>query len=138
MVIGAVEYTISAAEKGVIDARYISTGSMGQQAGVICRGRAVGNASNGFPGDYRICYYGVDGQSVGEFDWHIEAVGDAYRLTWRNGPDNALIPVPPGEVVFEGFGFPNSERSIVVAYWMVNEAAAVMGAPAGSPGRAAD
>src|SRR5882762_8846986 len=60
-VIGVVEYAISANETDVIEARYLSTGSMALDAGAICRGRAVGDTSNGFPGDYVISYYGVDG-----------------------------------------------------------------------------
>jgi hypothetical protein len=121
-VVGGVEYTISATEKDVIEARYLSTGSMALDAGVICRGRAVGDTSNGFPGDYVIGYYGVDGGHVGDFDWHIESIKEGHRLTWRNRKGNASIPVEPGGLVFEGFGFPNSDRSIVVAYWMVESA----------------
>ena len=85
-VIGAVEYRISGDEDNVITARYVSSGSMGQKAGAVCRGRAVGDTSGGFAGDYVIRYFGVDDTVVGDFDWHIEAVGDAYRLTWRNRP----------------------------------------------------
>ena len=129
-VIGAVEYRISGDEDNVITARYVSSGSMGQKAGAVCRGRAVGDTSGGFAGDYVIRYFGVDDTVVGDFDWHIEAVGDAYRLTWRNRPGNALIPVPAGDVVFEGFGFRNTDRSIVVAYWMLDTAAsALFGGP---------
>jgi hypothetical protein len=127
-VIGAVEYRISD-DEGVITARYVSSGSLGQ-AGVVCRGRAVGDTSNGFPGDYQISYFGVDGQSVGEFDWHIEAVDQAFRLTWRNRAGNAFIPAEPGDVVFEGFGFSNTDRSIVVTYWMVDKVASPLFAAA--------
>jgi hypothetical protein len=132
-VIGAVEYRISELEDDVISARYVSSGSMGQRAGVVCRGRAVGDTSNGFAGDYRIRYFGVDDSCVGEFDWHIEAVGQAYRLTWRNRAENLLIPAAVGDVVFEGFGFQNTDRSIVVAYWMVDEVATALFAAAGMP-----
>jgi hypothetical protein len=127
-VIGAVEYRISD-DEDVITARYVSSGSMGQ-AGVVCRGHAVGDTSNGFPGEYRIRYFGVNGETVGEFDWHIESVDQAYRLTWRNRAGNVFIPAAPGDVVFEGFGFPNTDRSIVVAYWMVDKVAAPLFAAA--------
>jgi hypothetical protein len=130
-VIGAVEYRISGDEDNVITARYVSSGSMGQKAGAVCRGRAVGDTSGGFAGDYVIRYFGVDDTVVGDFDWHIEAVGDAYRLTWRNRPENALIPAGAGDVVFEGFGFHNSARSIVVAYWMLDKVASALFAGAG-------
>jgi hypothetical protein len=131
-VIGAVEYRISDQEDNVITARYVSSGSMGQQAGVVCRGRAVGDTSNGFAGDYLIRYFGVDDHSVGDFDWHIESVGQAYRLTWRNRAENTFIPAAPGDIVFEGFGFANTDRSIVVAYWMVDKVAATLFAAAGA------
>jgi hypothetical protein len=130
-VIGAVEYRISGDEDNVITARYVSSGSMGQKAGAVCRGRAVGDTSGGFAGDYVIRYFGVDDTVVGDFDWHIEAVGDAYRLTWRNRPENALIPAGASDVVFEGFGFHNSDRSIVVAYWMLDKVASALFAGAG-------
>jgi|SRR6516162_5621191 hypothetical protein len=90
---------------------------MVQSPGAICLGKARGDTSNGFPGDYQIRYFDTEGRPVGDYDWHIEPVGDCYRLTWRNRAGNAL-PTPPGVVVFEGFGFPNTERSIAVAYWL--------------------
>ena len=129
LVIGAVEYRISADEDNVINALYLSTGSMSIQPGVICRGRAVGDTSNGFPGQYVIQYFGTRGELVGEFDWQVEPVSDGYRLTWRNRKGNIAIPVDEGAVVFEGFGFPNSESSIVVAYWMTEQTSAAMMAP---------
>lgn len=129
-VIGAVQYTISLREKDIVDAIFLSNGSMALRPGVLCRGRAVGDTSNGFPGDYVVSYYGADERHVGDFDWHIEPVAAAYRLTWRNREGNRLIPVPPGDLVFEGFGFPNGERSIVVAYWMVEKTSAAMRAAA--------
>lgn len=125
-VIGGVEYTISDSEDGVVNARYLSTGSMGMRPGTVCHGRAVGPTSNGFPGDYVISYYDVNGGHVGDYDWHIEQAGGSYRLSWRNREGNAFVPVPAGELVFEGFGFPNSDRSIVVAYWMVEKASAAL------------
>lgn len=125
-VIGAVEYRISSDEKDVITARYLSTGSMAKGAGIICEGRAEGDTSNGFPGAYVIRYRGVDGEINGVFDWEITPVGDGFRLLWRNRPETRTIPVEPGRVVFEGFGFPNSDRSIVVAYWMTEDASAQM------------
>jgi hypothetical protein len=118
--VGVVEYRLSDVEPDVIDARYISTGSMAQRPGAICRGRAQGDTAGGFPGDYQIRYFDVDGAPVGDFDWRIEVVGEAFRLTWRNRPGNTL-PVAPGCVVFEGFGFCNTERSLAVAYWLSAE-----------------
>jgi hypothetical protein len=117
-VIGAVQYSISDKEDNVVEAIYLSTGSMAQQQGKICRGRAVGDTSNGFPGKYVIQYFGVNDELVGEFDWTIEPVGEGYALTWKNRPSNISIPAPEGEVVLEGFGFPNGDKSIVVGYWM--------------------
>lgn len=125
-VIGAVEYRISATEEDVIDARYLSTGSMGQQAGVICRGKAKGDTSSGFPGQYRIQYFGTDGALVGIFDLEIVPVGESFRLIWRNLAESPTLPGGPGSIVFEGFGFPNSETSIVVCYWMTEAAGAAM------------
>jgi hypothetical protein len=126
--IGAVEYTISAKEKDVVNARYISSGSMDMDEGVICRGRAVGDTSNGFPGDYHIQYFDVKGQLAAEYDWHIEPAGDCFRLTWRARPETNPLPVEPGGVTFEGFGFPNSDRSIVVAYWMSDQVSSALAA----------
>jgi hypothetical protein len=117
-VIGAVEYRISSTEQDVVEARYLSTGSMFMRAGAVCRGRAQGDTSGGFPGRYVIRYFGVDDEPVGEFDWEIVPAGDGYGITWRNRPGNDTIPVEPGTLVFEGFGFHNSDSSIVVAYWM--------------------
>jgi hypothetical protein len=130
LVIGAVEYRINAAEAGVINARYLSTASMQQASGKICLGKAIGDTSNGFPGTYVIQYFGTDGELVGEFDWSIARAGDGYRLTWRNRGVNRTIPVQEGDVVFEGFGFPNSEDSIVVTYWMSEQTSMAMMAAA--------
>jgi hypothetical protein len=44
-VIGAVEYRVSADEENCVEARHLSTGSMSQDAGVICRGKAEGDTS---------------------------------------------------------------------------------------------
>jgi hypothetical protein len=125
-VIGAVEYRISSTEQNVVEARYLSTGSMFMRAGAVCRGRAQGDTSGGFPGHYVIRYFGVDDEPVGEFDWKIVPVGDGYSITWRNRPGNATIPVEPGTLVFEGFGSPNSDSSIVVAYWMTEPVSEAM------------
>lgn len=127
-VIGAVEYTIDPERHDRITARYLSTGSMLQGAGIICRGEAEGDTTDGFAGTYRIRYYGVDGAQNGEFDWELVPVGESFRLTWRQREGNPHIPVPVGDVVFEGFGFPNGERSIVVGYWMTEATTAAMAA----------
>jgi hypothetical protein len=126
LLVGAVQYTISDEEKDVVTARYISSGSMAMRAGTICRGRAVGDTSNGFPGDYVIQYFDVDGVLAGEYDWRIEPVGDCFRLTWRARPGEARLPSQPGDLLYEGFGFPNSDRSIVVAYWFTESLSAAM------------
>ena len=126
LLVGAVQYTISDEEKDVVNARYISSGSMAMREGTICRGRAVGDTSNGFPGDYVIQYFDVDGVLAGEYDWRIEPVGDCFRLTWRARPGEDRLPSEPGDVLYEGFGFPNSERSIVVAYWFTEQLSAAM------------
>jgi len=120
-VIGAVEYAISTAEDNTINARYISTGSMALGEGIICTGKAKGDTSNGFPGRYEIEYFGTDGNTVGIFDWEIERAGGAYRLVWKLQADGGFIPGKKGDIVFQGFGFPNNETSIVVAYWMTEE-----------------
>jgi hypothetical protein len=121
LLVGAVEYTISDTEKDVVNARYVSLGSMAAKAGTICRGRAVGDTSNGFPGDYVIQYFDVDGILAGEYDWHIEAVGDCYRIFWRARPGEDRLPSQPGDLLYEGIGFPNGERSICVAYWFTQD-----------------
>jgi hypothetical protein len=126
MLIGAVQYTISSEEKNVITARYISSGSMAMSAGKICRGRAVGDTSNGFPGSYVIQYFDVNDQLAGEYDWHIEPVGESFRLTWRARPGEQRLPAKPGQALFEGMGFPNTDRSIVVAYWFTEEVSRAM------------
>jgi hypothetical protein len=133
--VGVVEYKISDEEKDVIDARYISSGSMAQSPGSICLGKAQGDTSNGFPGDYLIRYFDAEGRPVGDYDWHIEPIGEGYRLTWRNRAGNAL-PTPPGAIVFEGFGFPNAERSIAVAYWLSEELTAALEARASGKAQA--
>jgi hypothetical protein len=135
--VGVVEYRISDAATGVIDARYMSTGTMAQRPGAICLGTARGDTSNGFPGDYQIRYLDVDGQPVGDFDWRIEGVGEGLRLAWRNRPGNSL-PVAPGVVVFEGFGFQNSDRSIAVVYWLSAEVTEALEARAASRQSASD
>jgi hypothetical protein len=117
MLIGAVEYTISRDEQNVVTARYISSGSMSMKPGTICRGRAVGDTSNGFPGDYVIHYYDVDDNLAAEYNWHLESVGDCFRLEWRSRSGDDPLACEADELLYEGFGFPNSDRSIVVAYW---------------------
>ncbi|CUU59312.1 hypothetical protein Ga0074812_12689 [Parafrankia irregularis] len=116
LLVGAVEYTISSAEVGVATARYVSSGSMVMGAGTICNGRAEGDFSNGFAGQHLIRYYDVNGDLGGEYDWHIESVGDCFLIKWYSRSDEDRLAAK-GELVFEGFGFSNSERSIVASYW---------------------
>jgi hypothetical protein len=115
-VVGVCEYRLNTEETGVIDARWISSDEV-EEACKICRGRATGDTSNGFPGTYHIQYFGSEDELVGDLDVHIEKVGDACRLTWRNRADDPA----PGEIAFEGIGFPTSDRSMVLTYWMVAE-----------------
>jgi hypothetical protein len=60
---------------------------------------------------------------TGDLDLAIEAVGISSHLTWRNRPEKVRLPAAPGEVVDEGLGFPNGDRSMVPAYWMVEKLA---------------
>lgn len=112
-VIGVCEYRLNTEERDVIDARWISSDAVDK--GTICRGRATGDTSNGFPGNYHIQYFGTEDELVGDLDLQIESVGDAYRLTWRNRSDDVSAP---GEIAFEGFGFPTGDQSMVLTYWM--------------------
>jgi hypothetical protein len=34
--------------------------------------------------------------------------------------------VAPGEVVFEGIGFPNGDRRMIMAYWMAEKVSSAM------------
>ena len=113
--VGVAEYRLNTEEKGVIDARWISSETV-EKSGTICRGRATGDTSNGFAGNYHIQYFDTEGELMGDFDLHIEPLGDAYYLTWRNRSDN--LPTP-GEIVCEGIGFPTSDRSMILTYWAV-------------------
>lgn len=121
MLIGAVQYTISSTEKDVIDARYVSMGSMEAKPGKICTGRAVGDTSSGFPGSYVIQYFDAGDQLAGTYDWSIEAIGDAFRLTWRARAGEDRLPSKPGDILYEGIGFASGDRSICVAYWFTEE-----------------
>jgi hypothetical protein len=114
MVIGVCEYRLKTEEKDVIDARWVSS-DMVEKGCTICRGRATGDTSNGFPGNYHVQYFGTEDELVGDLDLHIEPLGDAYRLIWRNRSDNVSAP---GEIAFEGFGFRTSDQSMVLTYWM--------------------
>jgi hypothetical protein len=116
-VVGVCEYRLSTEEADVFDARWIASDGV-EQDRTICRGRATGDTSNGFPGNYHIQYFGSDDELVGDLDLHIEPLGDAYRLIWRNRPDGDPTP---GEIAFEGVGFPTGDRSMVLTYWMVAE-----------------
>ena len=113
--VGVAEYRLNTEEADVIDARWISSETV-EKSGTICRGRATGDTSNGFAGNYHIQYFDTEGELMGDFDLHIEPLGDAYCLTWRNCSDN--LPTP-GEIVCEGIGFPTSDRSMVLTYWTV-------------------
>lgn len=121
-VIGVGEYRISAEEADVLDARWISSGWMSRLRGAIGTGRARGDTSNGFPGDYHVQYFDGEGNFASEYDLHIEPAGDCYQLTWRRRPESVSPPADAGDVVFEGIGFPTGDRSMVLAYWMPEKA----------------
>lgn len=114
MVIGVCEYRLNPEEKDVIDARWISSDAV-EEGCTIFRGRGTGDTSNGFPGTYHIQYFGAEGELVGDLDLHIEPLGDAYRLIWRNRSDSDSTP---GEIAFEGIGFPTGDQSMILTYWM--------------------
>jgi hypothetical protein len=116
-VVGVAEYRLNTGETDVIDARWISSDAVDDDCR-ICQGHATGDTSNGFPGDYHIQYFGSEDELVGDLDLRIEPRGDAYRLTWRNRSDDDPTP---GEIAFEGIGFPTGEKSMVLTYWMVAE-----------------
>lgn len=115
--IGAVEYTISAEEEGVVNARYISSGSEMAAPGIVCRGRAVGDTSTGFAGEHDIEYFDAQGNLAGQYRWIVARDGDVYRIQWLAKSDADPLARKAGDVVFEGFGFANTERSLVAAYW---------------------
>lgn len=117
--IGVVEYRI--VETGLIKARYTSSEPKQLGCTQVLTGEARGDTSNGFPGTYNVRYLGADGTINGDFDWEIVEDGEILRLYWRSRP--GTVPLVEGEsvLVLEGFGFRNSETSIVVTYWVVPE-----------------
>jgi hypothetical protein len=123
--IGVGEYQLSTKEPDAINARFST--SAGSTAGTIGSGRASGDTSNGFPGDYRVQYWDAAGLLTGDLDLRIEPAGDVYRLTWRHRSENVRLPAAIGEVVFEGIGFPTGESSLAIAYWMSEKVSAASG-----------
>ncbi|MCV7198114.1 hypothetical protein [Mycobacterium angelicum] len=121
-VIGLAEYEISSEEPDVITARYLTFGS----AGAMGSGRAVGDTSNGFPGDYHVQYFDADGKMAGDLDLHIASVGESFQLTWRHRRENVRLPALAGEVIFEGIGFPTGERTMALTYWMSQKLSAAI------------
>ena len=117
-VIGIGEFRISAEQTGIIDVQYVTTRSMTKSGRAIGSGRARGDTSKGFTGDYRVQYYDAAGKFTGDLDLHIAPIGDSYQLNWRHRPENVRLPVNFGEVVYEGIGFLTSQTSMAVAYWM--------------------
>lgn len=124
-VIGVGEYHISNEQDGVINARYLSTAAM-KSGGAIGVGRARGDTSNGFPGDYRAQYFDAAGDLTGDLDLRIRRSGASYRLTWRHRRQNVSLPAAVGEVIFEGIGFPSGDRSMAVSYWMTEQVSAAI------------
>jgi hypothetical protein len=119
--IGVAEYEISTEQTDVITARFSTSGSPEPTIG---SGRARGDTSNGFPGDYRVQYWDAAGLLTGDLDLHVESSGAGYRLTWRHRRENVRLPAAIGEVVFEGIGFATGERSMAIAYWMSDKVSA--------------
>jgi hypothetical protein len=121
ILIGTIEYTISEDEPNVIRERYISSGSILMGPGEVCNGRAEGDTTYGFPGDYVIRTADATGELGGEYDLRIEAMGNCYKLLWI-ARDEKRLPAAPGEILFEGFGFPSKDgKSIVGSYWITAE-----------------
>ncbi|UGT93091.1 hypothetical protein [Mycobacterium ostraviense] len=119
----------SSEEAGVINARYVSSGSVRSNGG-IGSGRARGDTSNGFPGDYRVQYFDAAGELTGDLDLRIQRAGASYRLTWWHRSQNVSLPAAVGVTVYEGIGCPNGERSMAIAYWMAERvSAAIEGRP---------
>jgi hypothetical protein len=119
--IGVGDYQISTEETGVINARFSTSGTT---EATIGSGRATGDTSNGFPGDYRVQYWDAAGLVTGDLDLHIASAGDGYRLTWRHRRENVRIPAAIGEVVFEGIGISTGGNSMAIAYWMSDKVSA--------------
>jgi hypothetical protein len=46
-------------------------------------GKVIGNATDGFNGDYTVEYYLHGGELLGAFDLEIRKNGDNYLLFWR-------------------------------------------------------
>lgn len=118
--VGVVEYRI--VEPGLIHATYTSTFALDKGLKQVMTGEARGDTANGFPGKYNVRYKGFDGEINGDFDWEIVEDGDILRLYWRSR--KGAPPFVDGEgglLVHEGFGFRNSENSIVVTYWVTPE-----------------
>lgn len=123
--IGVGQYQISAEEADVIDMRYVSADST-TSAATAGSGRALGDTSNGFPGDYRVQYFDDAGELTGDLDLRIQRAGPAYRLIWRHRRQNVSLPAAVGEVVFEGVGLPDGDRSLAISYWMAEEVSAAI------------
>ena len=84
----------------------------------IGSGRATGDTSNGFPGDYHVQYFDAAGKLTGDLDLRIQTVRDSYKLTWRHRRENVSLPAAIGEVVYEGIGFRTGDRTMALTYWL--------------------
>ncbi|MBL7489391.1 hypothetical protein I6A60_12410 [Frankia sp. AgB1.9] len=103
---GIVRYTIR--DPYTIDAYYCSIMSATSGQHEALRGRAIGDARDGFPGTYAITYDGYGGTTWGPFAWTITERGPGLDLTWHQN----------GQLWMTGFGFvdPADPRSIIVNY----------------------
>lgn len=95
MDIGVVYYRIGAAPN-TIDAIWYTSRLEKKETG---RGIAIGETSNGFPGEYVVTYYFPDGSEAGTFDLKIEKTGPVYDLSYRKN----------GELLFIGVGIETPE-----------------------------
>lgn len=76
--IGVVYYQINLSENRIDAIWYTSR----LDAKAIGTGIALGDISNGFPGDYTITYFDPDGSITGPFKMKIVKKKDIYELSW--------------------------------------------------------
>ena len=94
--IGVVTYRILA-EGDKIEATWYSSRHADKGCGT---GLAVGDTSNGFPGNYEITYRYANGQVSAELELEIEQHGQAYNFYYRK--DGKLLMVGVGVETAEG------------------------------------
>ena len=80
--IGVVNYQIEPTGN-VIDAVWYYSGLTSNEIG---SGKAKGDTSGGFPGEYIVDYFLADGSPAGTFELAIKRAGGIYELSWsQNG-----------------------------------------------------